>query len=468
MENIKTNKTGKFNPHSEASLPLINGSDRSALEKRLEQFLVKHRDKFAWIHFTMFLAFVLFYLIPPFLPLPAEDATPLDDYFLFVKFAVWGLWFPLLLLSIIFFGRVWCGVFCPQGAASEFMNNRNRKSRALPKWIKWEVTPIMSFIIITILGQTAGVRDYPKPMLLLFGGTTLIAVWIGYRYTKGFRGWCRHLCPVGILLGIFSRLGMVEIKKGKSNGVKTACPTYINLTTKSSARHCIECMRCVNPESKGTLNLKLRKPGKEIEEIRNYEPDMYEVAFLFLATGLALGGFYWITSPLFIQYKGYIGGLLLDAGLVSLMAQSPPWWLGVNYPEVGDAFNWLDVIAISSFMTLFMVIMGGTLFLLTFASSLFMKEKGKTIMEKVAILGYAYAPVALLSLFLGLGAELFALMEVFNISHDAVRIVRLTIIAMAVTWSIYLHFRLTGNRILPALPNSIGTLLVMGAWYPVI
>ncbi|MDH3973092.1 MAG: 4Fe-4S binding protein [Deltaproteobacteria bacterium] len=469
MEHIKIDKLGRFGSGNSSPLALVNDEEkRGPIEKGLEKFLVKNRDKFAYIHFAMFIVFLLFYLVPPFLPLPAEDATPLDNYFLFVKFAVWGLWFPLLLLSIIFFGRAWCGIFCPQGAAGEYFNKRNGKSRSLPKWIKWEGTPIASFIIITILGQTIGVRDYPKPMLLLFGGTTVIAAFIGYRYTKGFRGWCRHLCPVGILLGIFSRLGMVEIKKGDLGGLKTACPTYINLSTKSSARHCIECMRCVNPESKGTLHFKLRSPGKEIEQIRSYEPHIYEVAFLFLATGLALGGFYWITSPLFVQFKGFMGGLMLQTGLVSLIGQNPPWWLGVNYPEAGDVFNWLDVIAISSFMILFMIITGLALFMLTTLSSLLMEEKGKTVMEKVTILGYAYAPVALLSLILGLGAELFALMEVFNVSSGFVRNIRISILTVAVTWSIYLHYKLTGKRILPTLPNSVGALLVMGAWYPVI
>ena len=264
-----------------------------------------HRDRFAYIHFAMFIAFLLLYAIPPFLPMPAEDATPWDNYFLFVKFAVWGIWFPLLLASIIFFGRAWCGIFCPQGALSEYLNGKKNIKKSIPKWIKWEGTPIASFIIITILGQLVGVRDYPQPMLLIFGGTTVLAAIVGYRYKRGGRAWCRHLCPVGILLGNFSRLGMVGIERNKDNGAKVVCPTFINLSTKASARHCIECMKCVNPEESSTLRLELRKPGKEIENVRKHNPDIYEVIFLFLATGLALGGFHWIVNSNYIAFKSF-------------------------------------------------------------------------------------------------------------------------------------------------------------------
>ncbi|MEK7850324.1 MAG: 4Fe-4S binding protein, partial [Deltaproteobacteria bacterium] len=217
--------------------------------ERIEGFLVRNRDRFGYIHFGMFILFLALFLIPPFLPAPPEEAKPWNNFVLFAKFAVWGLWFPLILASVIIFGRAWCGLFCPQGALSEFLNKRG-EDRAVPKWLRWEGTPIMSFIIITVLGQLVAVRDYPKPMLLIFGGTTVLAALLGYRYTNGRRAWCRNLCPVGLLLGIFSRLGMVGItpppsppyQGGDKRGVgNVVCPLYINLNNKVASRHCIEC-----------------------------------------------------------------------------------------------------------------------------------------------------------------------------------------------------------------------------------
>jgi len=435
--------------------------------ERIEKFLVRNRERFGYIHFGMFILFMALFLIPPFLPAPPEEAKPWNNFVLFAKFAVWGLWFPLILASVIIFGRAWCGLFCPQGALSEFLNKRGG-DRAIPKWLRWEGTPIMSFIIITVLGQLVAVRDYPKPMLLIFGGTTVIAALLGYRYTKGRRSWCRNLCPVGLLLGIFSRLGMVGIERGERNGARVICPLYINLHTKVASRHCIECLRCVNPGTPGTLRINLRRPGKEIEEIRGREPDIYEVSFLFLATGLALGGFHWLVNPFYVKFKMAIGTLLLDMGLGGFIGKSGPWWVMVNYPERGDVFNWLDFISVASFMLSSMLLFGGILFFLTLLSSVLLRKEEKEIMKKVSIIGYTYTPVALLSLVLGLGAEMFSLLHLTGLGSSAVKGVKLVILSTGAIWSLYLSYRLTNGQLLAQIPNIIGIGIVTWAWYAVL
>ena len=57
-----------------------------------------------------------------------------------------------------------------------------------------------------------GVRDYPLAALELFGVTTLAAVLTGFLFARERRVWCRYLCPVGPLLGVFSRLGAISFE----------------------------------------------------------------------------------------------------------------------------------------------------------------------------------------------------------------------------------------------------------------
>ncbi|HAM58642.1 MAG TPA: hypothetical protein DCQ64_25820, partial [Candidatus Rokubacteria bacterium] len=63
---------------------------------------------------------VLFYLaiilVPPLLPPPPTDVTPFTNLVRFSQFVFWYLWWPFVVLSMIVFGRAWCGFLCPEGA----------------------------------------------------------------------------------------------------------------------------------------------------------------------------------------------------------------------------------------------------------------------------------------------------------------------------------------------------------------
>ncbi|MCK5876289.1 MAG: 4Fe-4S binding protein, partial [Candidatus Marithrix sp.] len=171
------------------------------LANKIEYFFFRYRFILNIVHVIMFFVFLALLFLPLFLSEPPEDgATPLSHFTLFVNYAMWGLWFPLVFISVIFTGRSWCGLFCPMGAASEWANKIGFQ-RQIPAWIRWEGTPIISFLIITILGQTVGVRDHPEAIAEVFGGTLFIAIIIGFIYGRNKRAWCRHMCPIGLLLG---------------------------------------------------------------------------------------------------------------------------------------------------------------------------------------------------------------------------------------------------------------------------
>src|SRR3989304_9613704 len=163
--------------------------------RTVEDFFVKNRERFIYLHMGMLIIFAALIFIPPFLPLPAEDATLLNNFTLLAKFLIWGLWFPLLLLSVIFFGRLWCGLLCPHGALSEYSSKKGL-NRPIPKWLRWGGVPIASFVFITTLGQLIGIREYPLAALEVLGGTMVIAVLVGFLYGNGRRPFCRYLCPL--------------------------------------------------------------------------------------------------------------------------------------------------------------------------------------------------------------------------------------------------------------------------------
>ena len=437
-----------------------------SIENIIEGFFVRNRERFGYIHTGMFIVFAALIFIPPFLPLPAEDAVIRNNFILMARFLIWGLWFPLMLLSVVLFGRLWCGLLCPQGALSEYAGKIGL-NKPIPRWMRWGWMPVTSFIFITTLAQLIGARDYPLAAMEVLGGTMVLAAIVGFVYASGWRPWCRYLCPIGPLLGIFSRLGAVNFEKYNKAASACVCPTFINTSNKVASSNCIECFRCVNPDIQGSLRLTIRRPGLEIEEIKNREPNIWEAIFLFSATGLALGAFHWQVNPFYIQYKQALGALLLNLGFGDFIGKSGPWWIMVNYPEAGEVFNRLDFISITSFMIASMVCTMAILLILTVLSAFILREK-EPIIATVARLGYLYAPVALVSLMLGLGQILFQSLAGLGLSNVIAQIMQGVLFGGGAIWSAYLAVKLHEIWGLALIPNIAGIGFVALAWYKVL
>lgn len=454
---------------------------RTRVAQKLETIFVVYRDHIVWVHGLMFCGFLALIALPPFLPNPAIGATPFTDFTLLANFLMWGLWFPLVFLSVIFTGRSWCGLLCPMGAASEWANKKGLK-RAIPGWLRWQGTPIVSFLIITILGQTVGVRDHPDAIAEVFGGTMIMAIIIGYIYGRNKRAWCRHACPIGLLLGVFSRLGAVQFAPkrkqvgGDAYTEKGVCPTMIDLKRKEESRHCIECFRCVNPKAKGGLFLRLRPFGEEIEGIRDHHPNLAEVWFLFLGTGTALGGFLWLTLPLFENLRQSVGEWFFSHGW-TWIGYPGPAWLMVVQPERREVFVWLDFMMIVGFMVACMVALTAILTATTLSSAWLSGKAGGTssLRQRFTELGYQYAPIAMVSLIIGLGGMLFEIFTFVGFDKTDIGYLKGLTFLIGLAWSLYLGYRILAaqgvsknKRWLPLGPGVLGNLVVALSWWPAI
>ena len=448
----------------------------------VEVFFVRFRPYLGYLH----VAFFFYFLALLFLPLFTDEAvmgdTPLSNFAVFSNYILWGLWFPLVLLSVIFTGRSWCGLMCPMGAASEWASKSGLK-KSIPWWLRSEWTPHVSFLIITILGQTIGVREHPEGVAIVFGATLGCAILFGFLYGNaeahhGKRAWCRHTCPIGLLLGLFSRMGIVQftpkrrvinIARYSERGV---CPTMININRKDESRHCIECFKCVYPDkATAGLKLELRKPGIEIEKIRQHNPNIMEVMFFFIGIGTALGGFLWLFLEQYQTFRQVVGEALLGWGW-TWIGDAAPGWLASSHPEGGEVFNWLDFFCISTYMIAWAFGTSVVLSLTTLLSA-FLAGEAKadgTLYSRFLELGYQYAPVCLVSLVIGLGSKLFPPFDVFGPS--APDIAKELLFSAGFVWSVYLGWRLLAEqglaprqRLLPMFPGALGSVLAGISWW---
>ncbi|MBI5163464.1 MAG: 4Fe-4S binding protein [Magnetospirillum sp.] len=464
-----------------AAAALSRPPPRRSLPLAVETVLFRHQRHLPWVHGAMMAGFAVLIFLPPLLPEPAPGDGPLDHLVPFANLALWGAWFPLVLLSVIATGRSWCGLFCPMGAASEAASRRGLK-RKPPRWLVWPGTPVVSFVVVTVLGQTTGVRSHPEAAAEIFGGTMAAAIVLGFLFSPGKRPWCRHACPIGLLLGVFSRLGAVEFapKRPEPGGDRWTdrgvCPTMIDLKRKTESRHCIECLRCISPKAPGGLAIRFRRPGAEIEDIAARNPNPSELLFLFLGGGVALGGFLWGVLGAFTRWRDALGEWAIDRDIAWLLTSGPGWLMSVH-PERREVFLWLDFVMIVGFMGLVMVAFAAVLATATAAAAALAGALGGrgTLGSRFLALGYQFAPVAMVSLLIGLGGGLFQALAALGLPVGWVAGLKAGLFAVGGLWSLWLGWKILAAqgipapwRPLPLAPGLVATAAAAAAWAPAV
>lgn len=457
------------------------GARTTRASEVVEAVFVRHRDKLVWLHAAMFVLFLAVIVVPLFLPDPPETATPWTHFTTLANYLLWGIWYPLVLLSVVFTGRSWCGILCPMGAATEWTNKIGLQW-PIPRWMRWEGTPAVSFIFITIFGQTVGVRDHPEAIAEIFGITMAAAMLVGFLYGRKKRAWCRHLCPIGRVLGLYARLSpvnfepQVKIPGRDIYSLKGACPTMIDLPFKAESRHCIECFRCVNPGAKGSVRLVFRRLGAEIEQIRTHRANFAEAWMLFLDAGVAIGSFLWLVLPQYQRMRQAVAEFAVERDSWWLLEPGPSWLMSVH-PERAEVFWWLDFFMIVGFIAGFMFILAIILGGLTAAAAGLAGRVGGDagFRQRFTELGYQYAPVAMCSLIIGLGNLLFEPIRATPLGEPGMHAAKVLLFFLGAAWSVWLGERIlarqgvpAAKRWLPLLPGLLGSAIVGLAWWPAI
>src|SRR4051812_37145289 len=191
-----------------------SGARGSGLRGRLAAFgdlMARRRAVIQAVQWVVVGCYAVLVAVPAFLPLPPRTAHIWNDLTLFAQFAFWGIWWPFVLLSMVLIGRTWCGVFCPEGALTEFASRRSL-GRAVPRWITWRGWPFTAFVCTTVYGQMVSVYQYPAPVLVVLGGSTLAAIAVGLVYGRNKRVWCRYLCPVTGVFALLAKLAPVSFQ----------------------------------------------------------------------------------------------------------------------------------------------------------------------------------------------------------------------------------------------------------------
>lgn len=402
---------------------------------------------------------VLFYVVlvawPAFLPLPPQHVHLWENLTLAAQFVFWGVWWPFVILGMMLMGRVWCGVFCPEGMLTELASEHGL-GRATPKWMKWGGWPFVAFVLTTVYGQLVSVYEYPQPALLILGGSTVAAIIVGFVYGRNKRVWCKYVCPVSGVFALLARLAPVYFRvdrdawdsrdrphrPGQPHVQPVNCAPLVDMRRMTGAADCHMCGRCSG--HRDAVVLSARPFGHEILQLKQADVRPWEVRLLVWGMlGVAAGAFQWSASPWFVAAKLKVAEWLVDHDNFVLLQDDAPWWLLTHYPRANDVFTWLDGLGILAYIGAAALLLGSWITLWLRAGGALLTDDSK---QTARWLAYSLVPVAGFGVFLGLSAMTVTLLKPEGMMFEWLPAARTTVLALAVLWSVWLGWRMIASE----------------------
>lgn len=414
-------------------------------------WLRRHQGGIRRLHLCVVVAYAVLLVVPTLVPLPDNTAHVWDNISLFARFVFWGIWWPGVLISILVFGRLWCGIMCPEGALSEMASRRGR-GRAVPRWIRWPGWPFATFTLTTVYGQMVSVYQYPLPALLVLGGSTVAAMMVGYLYGRNHRVWCRYLCPVSGVFGLLAKLAPLHYgvdrrqweacspQIGRTTHV--VCAPLVPLRTMESASPCHMCGRCSG--FRNAIELRARRPGSEIVEVSARTATVWDSWLIIVGLmGIAVGAFHWAASPWFVGAKQWAARWLVGHGIIWPLERSLPWWMLTNEPAHNDVLTLLDGAMLLAYIAATALVMSLAVGLpLLLAARLLGRPSP---WQRFHHLAHGLLPLAACGIILGLSAQTVSLLRADGWQLESVDRVRIAALCLGASWSLVLMWRIAGR-----------------------
>lgn len=180
--------------------------------------------------------------------------------------------FLTAIIITIVLGRFFCGWICAFGTYNDLLHLLSKnvfkinfkvdeKVDAVLKYVKYVVLLLLIIVVWTLGSKVlettspwdafAQITDFPQVLSdYTVGVILLLLISIGAFFVERF--FCRYLCPLGAVFNIFSKIGILKIKKptdkcGDCRLCTNTCSMGLPLYEVESVRggDCINCLKCI-------------------------------------------------------------------------------------------------------------------------------------------------------------------------------------------------------------------------------
>lgn len=219
----------------------------------------------------------------------------------------WAWWWPLILITYPLVGRLWCS-FCPFMVWGEIVQRLAGRLGWQPRpWPRGDSdswgAPLLAagFACILLWEELSNLENsaWRSSTLLLL--ITAGAVLGSLLFEKRF--WCRYLCPVGGMNGLFAKLAITELraqvgtcsgscssygcfKGGPAVGEGLAtpgCPLATHPAHLADNRNCVLCLTCAQACPHRSVQLRVRPPAADLQ--REMQPPAAEAGLILVLAG---------------------------------------------------------------------------------------------------------------------------------------------------------------------------------------
>ncbi|MBI2817336.1 MAG: 4Fe-4S binding protein [Acidobacteria bacterium] len=206
----------------------------------------------------------------------------------------WILWWPAVIFTFFILGRIWCAI-CPfayLGDVAQKIFSLKRKVPVVFRNMWWRLG---LFLALTWATTLWALDRWPTGTAWLALAETLGAILLAFIFEK--RAFCRFLCPVGGVFGLYSMTAPVRLSAKDQMVCYNSCPQkncyascawFLYPATVDRNTECSLCLDCVRACPHDNLKLETQPFGGDLMRDPPKRKSLDEALAIAMVMGVAL------------------------------------------------------------------------------------------------------------------------------------------------------------------------------------